>query len=105
MVISWVTHEQSSYAAKSPAKHDYSRLNGGNEILAWSAMDWNSLLSAIAIIVFIVLMMRGCGGMMAGGTPATQWRRQRRQIASRETSGTVESSYMFDRTTPGRHTK
>lgn len=47
-------------------------------------MDWNSLLSAIAIIVFIVLMMRGCGGMMAGGTPATQWRRQRRQIASRE---------------------
>lgn len=30
-------------------------------------MDWNSLLSTIAIIVFIVLMLRGCGGMMAGG--------------------------------------
>ena len=31
------------------------------------AMDWSTLLSTIAIIVFIVLMMRGCGGMMAGG--------------------------------------
>lgn len=30
-------------------------------------MDWNTLLSTIAIIVFIVLMMRGCGGMIAGG--------------------------------------
>lgn len=30
-------------------------------------MDWNTVLSTIAIIVFVVLMMRGCGGMMAGG--------------------------------------
>jgi hypothetical protein len=30
-------------------------------------MDWNTVLSTIAIVVFIVLMMRGCGGMMAGG--------------------------------------
>ncbi len=30
-------------------------------------MDWNALLSTIAIVVFILLMMRGCGGMMAGG--------------------------------------
>ena len=30
-------------------------------------MDWNALLSTIAIVVFIFLMMRGCGGMMAGG--------------------------------------
>ncbi len=30
-------------------------------------MDWNALLSTIAIAVFILLMMRGCGGMMAGG--------------------------------------
>lgn len=30
-------------------------------------MDWNTLLTTIAILVFIVLMMRGCGGMMAGG--------------------------------------
>ena len=30
-------------------------------------MDWNALLSTVAIVVFIFLMMRGCGGMMAGG--------------------------------------
>ena len=30
-------------------------------------MDWNALLSTIAIVVFVLLMMRGCGGMMAGG--------------------------------------
>ena len=30
-------------------------------------MDWNALLSLIAIGAFILLMMRGCGGMMAGG--------------------------------------
>ena len=30
-------------------------------------MDWNTLLSTIAIIVFVVLMTRGCGGMVAGG--------------------------------------
>ena len=30
-------------------------------------MDWNALLSLIAIGVFILLMMRGCGGMMSGG--------------------------------------
>ena len=30
-------------------------------------MDWNALLSLIAIGIFILLMMRGCGGMMAGG--------------------------------------
>lgn len=30
-------------------------------------MDWNTVLSTIAILVFVVLMMRGCGGMMAGG--------------------------------------
>lgn len=30
-------------------------------------MDWNALLSTIAIVAFILLMMRGCGGMMAGG--------------------------------------
>lgn len=30
-------------------------------------MDWYSVLTTIAIVAFIVLMMRGCGGMMAGG--------------------------------------
>jgi len=30
-------------------------------------MDWNALLSTIAIVVFILVMMRGCGNMMAGG--------------------------------------
>lgn len=30
-------------------------------------MDWNTLISTIAIVAFILLMMRGCGGMMAGG--------------------------------------
>ena len=30
-------------------------------------MDWNALLSMIAVVTFILLMMRGCGGMMAHG--------------------------------------
>lgn len=30
-------------------------------------MDWNTLLSIAAIVIFVVLMMRGCGGMMGGG--------------------------------------
>lgn len=30
-------------------------------------MDWSTVLSTVAIVVFVVLMMRGCGGMMAGG--------------------------------------
>jgi hypothetical protein len=30
-------------------------------------MDWNSVLSTIAIVGFFVLMVRGCGGMAGGG--------------------------------------
>lgn len=30
-------------------------------------MDWNTVLTTFAIIAFVVVMMRGCGGMMAGG--------------------------------------
>jgi hypothetical protein len=30
-------------------------------------MDWNALLTIGAIVLFVVLMMRGCGGVMAGG--------------------------------------
>ena len=30
-------------------------------------MDWNALLSTMMIVVFILVMMRGCGGMMRGG--------------------------------------
>lgn len=30
-------------------------------------MDWNTLLSTALIVLFIVLMLRGCGGMMSGG--------------------------------------
>lgn len=30
-------------------------------------MGWSAVLTTIAIVAFIVLMMRGCGGMMAGG--------------------------------------
>jgi hypothetical protein len=30
-------------------------------------MDWNSVWSTLAIIAFIVVMMRGCGGMAGGG--------------------------------------
>ena len=30
-------------------------------------MDWSTLISVIAIVVFLWLMLRGCGGMMAGG--------------------------------------
>ena len=30
-------------------------------------MDWNSVWSTLAIIAFIVVMMRGCCGMAGGG--------------------------------------
>ena len=30
-------------------------------------MDWSTLISVVAIVAFLWLMMRGCGGMMAGG--------------------------------------
>ena len=30
-------------------------------------MDWSTIISVVAIVVFLLLMMRGCGGMMAGG--------------------------------------
>jgi hypothetical protein len=30
-------------------------------------MDWNALLSMIAVVAFVLLMMRGCGGMMTRG--------------------------------------
>lgn len=30
-------------------------------------MDWHSVLEIVGIILFVVIMMRGCGGMMAGG--------------------------------------
>lgn len=30
-------------------------------------MDWQTILTVIGIIAFIVIMMRGCGGMMSGG--------------------------------------
>ena len=30
-------------------------------------MDWQSLLTIGGIVIFIFLMMRGCGGMMSGG--------------------------------------
>lgn len=30
-------------------------------------MDWSTVLSIGAIILFVILMMRGCGGMMGGG--------------------------------------
>lgn len=30
-------------------------------------MDWGTLFNVGVVILFVVLMMRGCGGMMAGG--------------------------------------
>ena len=30
-------------------------------------MDWTTLLSVAAMFIFLWVMMRGCGGMMAGG--------------------------------------
>lgn len=43
-------------------------------------MDWNTLISTIAIVAFILLMMRGCGGMMArGGCGMGASHRHRRQ--------------------------
>lgn len=30
-------------------------------------MDWHTILTIAGIILFVVVMMRGCGGMMRGG--------------------------------------
>lgn len=30
-------------------------------------MDWSTLFSTLLFVVFVVLMLRGCGGMRAGG--------------------------------------
>jgi hypothetical protein len=30
-------------------------------------MDWSTLISVTAVFAFVSLMMRACGGMMAGG--------------------------------------
>lgn len=30
-------------------------------------MDWQTLLTIAGIILFVILMMRGCGGMVGGG--------------------------------------
>lgn len=30
-------------------------------------MDWQSILTILGIVLFVVIMMRGCGGMMGGG--------------------------------------
>ena len=30
-------------------------------------MDWSTLFSTLLVIVFVFLMLRGCGGMTAGG--------------------------------------
>ena len=30
-------------------------------------MDWGTLFTVGVVILFVVLMMRGCGGMMGGG--------------------------------------
>ena len=49
-------------------------------------MDWNTVLSTIAIIVFVVLMMRGCGGMMAGGGCGMGRPRRREHDKSTENS-------------------
>lgn len=51
-------------------------------------MDWNSLLTVGAIVLFVVLMMRGCGGMMAGA--AAEWARGRfveREVQLGEAAG------------------
>lgn len=52
-------------------------------------MDWNALLSTIAIVAFILLMMRGCGGMMTGGGcgMGAHRRRKRRPDASGPPTG------------------
>lgn len=30
-------------------------------------MEWRTILSIAGIVLFVVVMMRGCGGMMGGG--------------------------------------
>jgi hypothetical protein len=50
-------------------------------------MDWNSVLTTIAIVAFIVLMMRGCGGMMAGGG-CGMGKPRRRDKSTQEQEGT-----------------
>lgn len=47
-------------------------------------MDWQTLLSIVGIILFVVLMMRGCGGMMAGGGCGMGGRQSRRKQPEHE---------------------
>ena len=39
-------------------------------------MHWNSVLSTLAIIAFVVVMMRGCGGMVGAGCGTGHSRRR-----------------------------
>jgi hypothetical protein len=41
-------------------------------------MDWPTLFTTLLVIAFVVLMMRGCGGMSAGGGCGMQGHRPRK---------------------------
>lgn len=41
-------------------------------------MGWNTLISTVVLTVFILLMLRGCGGMMTGGGCGMGMRPRRR---------------------------
>ena len=56
-------------------------------------MDWNALLSLIAIGGFILLMMRGCRGMMAGGGCGMGVSHQQKRRLDRPSESTENSSH------------
>jgi len=59
-------------------------------------MDWHSVFTVLGIVLFVVLMMRGCGGMMSGGCGmggcGMGSRRMRHDSKEQDTKGSEQSS-------------
>jgi hypothetical protein len=60
-------------------------------------MDWNTMLFAIGLIGFVVMMVRGCGGMAGGGCGMGHSRRQRHSTPPASPSDVSASRTAEDR--------
>ncbi len=47
-------------------------------------MDWQALLTMVGIVLFVIVMMRGCGGMAGGGCGMGS-RRRRQELKDGKT--------------------
>jgi hypothetical protein len=59
-------------------------------------VDWSTLFSTLFFVAFVILMLRGCGGMSAGGGCGMHGhhrpRRSREQSPSDSSPGATSSS-------------